>query len=111
MVERGKHLRFPPESRKAIGIRRERVRQDLEGDVAIELRIASSIDLTHAAGADERDDLVRTEPGAGRQRHEEARPSYTDDHGARPGPVSLLPIGTLRVRRSARLSARHATGS
>ena len=47
----------------------EDVRQDLDRDVAIELRIAGAIDLAHSAGAERAEDLVRTEARAGAQRH------------------------------------------
>ena len=39
--------------------------EDLDRDVAPEARVATAIDLAHAAGADGRDDLVRTEAGSG----------------------------------------------
>ena len=51
MVQRREHLRFALEAREAIGIGGEGVRQDLDRDVAIELRVARAIDLAHAAGA------------------------------------------------------------
>ena len=40
-------------------------RQHLDGDEAIEPRVARLVDLAHAAFADEGEDLVGTEPGAG----------------------------------------------
>jgi hypothetical protein len=43
----------------------ERVGQDLQGDVAIQLRIARPIDLAHAASPEGRQDLVRTQAGTG----------------------------------------------
>ena len=43
--------------------------QDLDGDAAIQPRVARAIDLAHAAGADRLTDLIRTEAGAKRQRH------------------------------------------
>ncbi len=47
-----------PQSR---GIRREPGRQDLDGDLAAQPRIAGAIDLAHGAGSQETEDLVRTE--------------------------------------------------
>ena len=41
------------------------VGQDLDRDVAIQLRVARAIDLAHAAGADRHDDFVRAEASAG----------------------------------------------
>ena len=65
MVQRGERLRFALEARQPLGIGGEAVRQDLDRDVAIELRVARAIDLAHAAGANDRDDLVGAEAGAG----------------------------------------------
>ena len=47
----------------------ERLRQHFDCDRAIESRVARAIDLAHAAGAEQRDDLVRAEASAWRQRH------------------------------------------
>ena len=52
MVERREDLRFALEPREPIGIAGEGVGQDLQRDVAIELRVARAIDLPHPAGAD-----------------------------------------------------------
>ena len=70
MVERRQHLRFALEPREPFGIVRRTVRQDLDGDVAIELRVAGAVDLAHAARADRRDDFVRAKPRSDGQRHE-----------------------------------------
>ena len=61
MVERGQHLRLALEACEAIGIERERVGDDLQRDVATELRIARAIDLAHPARAEGGDDLIRAE--------------------------------------------------
>ena len=52
MVQDGERLRFAREPRQPIRIIRERVRQDLQGDIAIELRVAGPLHLAHAAFAD-----------------------------------------------------------
>ena len=52
------------------GSQREELGQDLQRDVAIELRVARAIDLAHAACAEGRDDLVGAEARAGGQRHQ-----------------------------------------
>jgi hypothetical protein len=70
MIERGQRLRFAREAGESIVIGGERVRQDLQGDVAIELRVASAIHLAHATGADGRDDLVRAESGSWGERQD-----------------------------------------
>ena len=65
MVQRRERLGFAREPGEPIGIVRERVGQDFERDVAIELRVASPIDLSHPAFADRRSDFVDAEAGAG----------------------------------------------
>ena len=62
VVERGGGARFQLEAVEALRIGREARRQHLDGDVAAEARIAGPIDLAHAAGAEQRDDLVGPEP-------------------------------------------------
>ena len=69
MVERGEHLRFPLEARHPIAIEGNGSGQDLQRNVASELAVACAIDLTHPARAENRDDVVRPEPGAGREKH------------------------------------------
>ena len=46
-----------------------RVGEHFDRDLAIEPRIPGPVHLAHAAGAEQRDDFVRTETGTGRQRH------------------------------------------
>ena len=64
--------RLARESHESIGIEREEIRQHLDGDVAIELRVASAIDLAHASGPERAEDLVRTEARAGGQGHRDS---------------------------------------
>ena len=51
------------------------VGQDLDRDVAIQLRVARAIDLAHSACAQRREDLVDANPSAGSQGHVEFRTS------------------------------------
>ena len=60
MIQGCEDLGFPLESREAIGIIGERIRQDFDRDVAPQLRIAGPIHFTHGARADRPDDFVRT---------------------------------------------------
>jgi hypothetical protein len=53
MVEGGECLRFAFETHQTIRIARERLRQNLERDIAIELRVARAIDLAHATRAEQ----------------------------------------------------------
>ncbi len=52
MIERGERLRFALEARETLGVIGERRRQNLQGHVAAELRVAGAIDLAHPAGSE-----------------------------------------------------------
>jgi len=67
MVQRGEDLRLSLEASEAIGIIGEGIRQDFQGDVAIQLGIARPIHLAHSPFTDLGGDLVRAKAGAGRQ--------------------------------------------
>jgi hypothetical protein len=73
MIERGNGARFLLEAAETIGVMRERVGEDFEGDVASEASVAGAIDFTHPAGAERRDDFVRSEFGSRLQTHARAR--------------------------------------
>jgi hypothetical protein len=51
VVERGEDTGFLSQMRKAFGLARELIGQRLEGDLALELRVAGAVDLAHAPGA------------------------------------------------------------
>ena len=61
MIERGEHLRFTTEAGEAIGIVGDAWQQNLDRDLAIQLRVAGSVDFAHPARADPRVDLVRAD--------------------------------------------------
>ena len=65
VVQRGEGLGFTLEAREPISVVRERLGQDLDRDVAIQLRVAGPEDLPHAAFADAGDHFVDTETGTG----------------------------------------------
>ncbi len=69
MVQRGSGLGFLDESLPAGLIGDAVVRQDLDGHLAVEPRVARAIDLAHPTRADEREDFVRAKPGTWIQRH------------------------------------------
>ena len=52
MIERGEDFGFALEAAHTVGIARKLIRQDLDGDFALQLRIACAIDLAHSALAD-----------------------------------------------------------
>ena len=65
MIQRREGLGFAREPCEPVGVARERVGQDFDRDVAIELRIARAIHLAHAAGTNGGEDFVRAEADAG----------------------------------------------
>ena len=65
MIQRGERLRFAQEAREPLGVVRERLGQDLDRDVAVQLRIARSIDFAHAPTADGLDQGEDAEARAG----------------------------------------------
>ena len=70
MVQRREDLRFALEPGQSLGIAGERGRENLDGDVAAQLRVAGAIHLAHAARAKLRDDVVCAEAGAGTKGHQ-----------------------------------------
>ena len=65
VIQRGQRLRFACEARQPIGVIGKRVRQTLEGNIAIESGVARPPYLPHPAFAEGRGDLVDAESGAG----------------------------------------------
>ena len=61
MIERRQDLRLAPETRQPIGVERKRFGQDLQRDVAIQLRITRAIDFAHSSRANGGVDYVRAE--------------------------------------------------
>ena len=69
MVERREDLGFPLEPRKPILIRRERLWQDFDRDVAFESRVTRAVNLPHAADSQGGPHLIGAETSAGREGH------------------------------------------
>ena len=65
MIQRGEEVCFALKPGNPVRIVDEAVRDHLDGDVAIQLRVARFVDFAHPARADGRVDLVRAEAGAG----------------------------------------------
>ena len=84
MVQRREQLRLALESRDAIRVGHKGVGEDLDRDVATELRVARAIDLAHAAGAEWRDDFIGPESRTGSKQHGVARRAWV--RGSRAGP-------------------------
>jgi hypothetical protein len=64
VVEPGDHFRFTEEAFQAGGVFRHIAGQDLERDIAVELRVPGPVDLAHTAPSDERDNLVVSQGAA-----------------------------------------------
>ena len=81
VVEGGKDSCLPVESREALRVFREEIREDLDSDVAIQARVTGTIDLAHPAGAKQAENLVRTESRAhaeGQERCSSCAEVYAD---------------------------------
>ena len=61
IVDRREHLRLSAETCHALGVVGERLGQDFQRDVAAKLGVFRSIDLTHPASAERRDDFIRAD--------------------------------------------------
>src|SRR5512133_3348921 len=69
MIERGHCTSFTLKASPTVIIVRHSGRQHLDGYVAAEARVAGAKDLAHAAGSQGREDFVRSEFCAWRERH------------------------------------------
>ena len=65
MGKRARGTSFLLEPSQPVGIRRVVCVQDLDGDIAVEARIAGPIHATHATGTNQGVDLVRSHRVAG----------------------------------------------
>ena len=61
MVQRREHPRFALEAGEPIGIARERGWQNLDRDVAPELRVVRTVHFAHAARAEQRVQAIPTD--------------------------------------------------
>ena len=69
VVQGGENLRFPLESSEPLGIAGKGLGECLDSDIAFKARVASLVDLTHAARADHGDNFVRADSGARGETH------------------------------------------
>ena len=69
VIERRNRLRLTLEPGDPLGVGEERLRQNLQRDIASEPRVAGAVDVAHLARATEADDLVRAETSASSQSH------------------------------------------
>jgi hypothetical protein len=69
VVQRREDLRFASKARHAFGIVRERRRQDVHRDIAMERGVAPPLDLAHLANPELGEHFVGAETGSWYQRH------------------------------------------
>jgi hypothetical protein len=67
MIQGARGTSFLLEAAEPIGIRCEAGWKNLDRDVASETIVASTINLSHPAGAQQREDLIRPDRGALKQ--------------------------------------------
>ena len=70
VVEAREDLRFPLEPGQPIGVGSEGVGEDLQRDIAAQLRVGGAIDLAHAALADEGSHVVMPQPRTDLEGHQ-----------------------------------------
>ncbi len=78
MVDRRRQARLALEARPEVGVLRQLVGEELEGDLATELPLLREVDDAHAAAAQDPLDAIRPEVGA------EARVGTGGGHGLKP---------------------------
>ena len=76
VVQGGGGLGLLLEAAHEVGLVGERVGKEFQRHIALQSRIASPIDLAHAAAANQRDDLVGAHRRTGRKRHRVRRALY-----------------------------------
>ena len=69
VAQRSEYVSLALEAGQAVRICRELLGEELQCDVATELRVAGSIDLPHSSLPERGEDLERAEAGSGREGH------------------------------------------
>jgi len=90
VVQLGEHLGFPAKTPEPFIIVRHAGGQDLERYIAAQFGIRGAIHLSHAAGADGRQNLVEAETSSAGERHTGRRIILYQFRSAGPAPHSTL---------------------
>lgn len=69
VIQGREQLRFAAKAQETVTVVRNGVGQDLQRDVAAEVRVSRPVHLAHAAGPQQADDLVDAEARARTERH------------------------------------------
>src|SRR5262245_58304491 len=101
MIQRGQDFGFALKTSEPIVVSRERRRQDLDGDLALQLRVGRAKDLPHAPFANWRRDFVDAETGAG------SEGQVADYRGGIAGRMRLVPDGSVFIERTAAVCEFH----
>jgi hypothetical protein len=72
VVQGGQHVGFPFEARESVGVSGNLVRQGFDRNLALQLGVGRSVDLTHAPRAERRGDLIWTYRCAGAEGHDQS---------------------------------------
>ena len=94
MIERSDGVSFLLETRRVLAL------QSLDGDDAVEARVARLVDLSHAPGPDGRKDLIRAEFVAWLERHTSDLLSVRGREGVS-ARMTAHPVVTFQIRRLA----------
>ena len=106
MGKRRDRFRLALETRERARVGGHRLRKDLDGDVAVESAVARAINLSHASGAQRRQDLVGTEAGSARESHGVSAASPTASPGTTPRTTAGATSGARACRPPAPRSRR-----
>ena len=106
MIERGEDLRLSLEPREPVRVRRERIRQHLQGIVPLERRVMGAPDLAHPALANQGGDFIGAEATAGADAiptHPDIeRPDYTGLYSQNCSASDVRVLMELRIPRDTR---------
>ena len=106
MGERGHGAGFALEAIADHGIGGDTAQDDLDRDIAPKAGVPSAIDLSHAAGAQRRHNLIRAEARAGSERH-----AGTGASSIRRTPLAGTKLGTSHRSHRSTLSSGHRVPS
>ena len=104
VVQGGGGLGLLLEAAHEVGLVGERIGEEFQRHIALQSRIASPIDLAHAAAANQRDDLVGAHPRAGRKRHRVSPALYGRLPGSKRQPTKRASCASSCVNRGPALT-------
>ena len=97
VLELGEELRLALEAGEAVGVGGERLGEDLDRDLALQLRVGRAVDDPHPALAERAGDLVAAEAGSRAQAHRALPPRFSPENQS--STSSMRRDGRFRVDR------------